>query len=347
MKKLLPAVALAAALPATALAQSSVTLYGIADAGIGWSDGDASGGKGTMVVESGYQATSRIGIRGTEDLGGGLKAVFNLESGIKLDTGESDATGFWQRRAVVGLAGRFGEVVVGRDYTPGYKSAGLTDVMSYGLYGNWASFHTGANGITIRASNGVHYAGKFGGLTLRAAWAEGEVAQPGSSGDIYGVAADWKSGPLVMQGYYQEINNAAGDAVKQAGIGAGYRFDGLRLTVSWGLADNPGSIRSATNIRKTQGLGLGAGIRVGAGEVLAQLIRLDRSMVAGGDAKATVFGIAYVHPLSKRTNLYANIGMTKNNRNAAFALRASGTGIAAGGLGSDPRGIALGVKHTF
>lgn len=347
MRKLFPAVALAAALPATALAQSGVTLYGIADAGIGWSDGDASGGKGTMVVESGYQATSRIGIRGSEDLGAGLKAVFNLESGIKLDTGESDATGFWQRRAVVGLAGSFGEIVFGRDYTPGYKSAGLTDVMSYGLYGNWASFHTGANGITIRASNGIHYTGRLGAVTLRAAWAEGEVSTPGSSGDVYGVAADYKSGPLVLQGYYQEINNAAGDAVKQAGLGAAYRFDGFRLTLSWGLADNARGIRTATHIRKTQGFGLGAGIRVGVGEVLAQVIRLDRSIVAGGDAKATVFGIAYVHPLSKRTNLYANIGMTKNNRNAAFALRASGTGIAAGGLDSDPRGIALGIKHTF
>jgi len=347
MKKRFLILAVAATLPPAAFAQTNVTLYGIADAGVGWVDTGASGDSSTMVVESGYQAPSRFGLRGTEDLGNGLKAVFNLESGIKVDTGATDAAGFFQRRAVVGLAGSFGEVVLGRDYTPAYRSAAITDVMAYGLYGNWTAFHTGAGGITSRASNGVHYTGKFSGLTVRATYAEGEVSSPSSAGDIYGIAADYMQGPLTLQGYYQEVNNSAGDAVKQAGLGAGYKFGSFRVTLTYGIADNEKGIESTTNIEKTEGLGLGAGVKVGAGEILAQVIQLRRSMVVGDDPKATVFGIAYVHPLSKRTNLYATMGMTRNDRHGAFPLWAASNSVAAGGVGEDPKGVAIGIRHLF
>ncbi|MCL4182605.1 MAG: porin [Burkholderiaceae bacterium] len=347
MTKKLLTVAVVAALPAAAFAQSNVALYGVVDAGVGWNDSGASGSSSTGVVQSGYQAPSRFGFRGTEDLGGGLKAVFNLEAGFRVDTGVEDAAGFFQRRSVVGLAGGFGEVVLGRDYTAGYRSAALTDVMAYGLYGNWTSFHTGAGGITSRASNGIHYSGKFSGLTVRATWAEGEIPSPSSGGDVYGISADYVQGPLTLQGYYQEVNNANGDAVKQSGLGAGYRFGGLRVTVTYGLADNARAIESATNIEKTEGYGLGAGVKVGIGEVLAQVIQIRRSMVAGTDPKATVFGIAYLHPLSKRTNLYANFGMTRNNSAAAFPLWAASSNVTPGSAGDDPRGVALGIRHVF
>lgn len=347
MKKRFLIAAVAATLPPAAFAQTNVTLYGVADAGVGWVDTGASGSSSTMVVESGYQAPSRFGIRGTEDLGNGLKAVFNLESGVRFDTGTTDAAGFWQRRAVVGLAGSFGEVVLGRDYTAGYRSAALTDVMAYGLYGNWTSFHTGAGGITSRASNGIHYTGKFSGIRVRATYGEGEVQSPSSAGDVFGIAADYMQGPLTLQGYYQEINNSNGDAVKQAGLGAGYKFGGFRVTLTYGLADNDNDLESTSNIEKSEGLGLGAGVKVGSGEVLAQVIQLRRSMVVGSDPKATVFGVAYVHPLSKRTNLYATIGMTRNDRHGAFALWAASNNVPAGGVGEDPKGVALGIRHLF
>lgn len=362
MKKTLLAVAVAAALPAVAFAQTNVTLYGIADAGIGWNDSGASGKSSTVVVNSGYQSTSRFGVRGTEDLGSGLKATFNLESGVKFDTGATDDTvnfqkgtqnTFWQRRAVVGLAGGFGEVRLGRDYTPGFSAAGTTDVMGYGLLGNWLTFTAGAGGITTRASNGLHYTGTFGGVTVRAMYATGENVDPRSAGDMYGVSAVYVGGPLTVQGYWQQLKtntplNAATNnkSIDQAGIGAGYNFGGFRLTLTYGISDPDNALEAGMG-KKTQGLGLGAGVKVGVGEVLAQVMQLKTDVVAGTDPKATVFGIAYVHPLSKRTNLYATFGTARNNSAGTFAVLASDNSVAPVNPGDDPKGFAVGIRHLF
>ncbi|MCD6672671.1 MAG: porin [Burkholderiaceae bacterium] len=364
MKKTLLAVAVAAALPAAAFAQTNVTLYGIADVGAGWNDTDGPGDSSTMVVNSGYQSTSRFGVRGTEDLGSGLKATFNIEAGVKWDTGNSDPAGFWQRRSVVGLAGGFGEVRLGRDYTPAFSAAGTTDVMGYGLLGNWLTYTAGAGGITTRGSNGIHYTGTFSGVTLRAMYAEGELTdqtvggvkvQDSGGNDAFGLSAVYAGGPLTIQGYYQEVNNVLGDAVKQAGIGAGYNFGAFRLTLTYGVADADGTalVRAAAagspDVDKMQALGLGAGIKVGTGEVLAQVIQIKGDSATAGlrDPKGTSFGLAYVHPLSKRTNLYATYGMMRNNSTGNFAILASDNSVAAGAAGADPKGVAIGIRHLF
>jgi predicted porin len=354
MKKTLLAVAVAAALPAAAFAQTNVTLYGIADAGVGWNDTDGAGDADTMVVNSGYQSTSRFGIRGTEDLGSGLKATFNLEAGLDVDNGTSDTdTGstFFGRRAVVGLAGGFGEVRFGRDYTPGFSAAGSTDVMGYGLFGNWLTFTAGAGGITTRASNGIHYTGSFSGVTLRAMYAEGETIAPADSGggDAYGLSGVYAGGPLKVQAYYQEQNNGAGDALKQAGIGAGYDFGGFRLTLTYGVSDGDNTAAPHAGVDKVQAVGLGGGIKLGTGELLAQVIQIkgDSNVAGVSDPKGTSFGIAYVHPLSKRTNLYATYGMMRNNSTAAYRVFASDNTIGGGGAGADPNGIAFGIRHLF
>lgn len=368
MKKTLLAVAVAAALPAAAFAQTNVTLYGIADAGVGWNDTDGPGDSATMVVNSGYQSTSRFGIRGTEDLGSGLKATFNLEAGLDVDTGTSDSdTGatFFNRRAVVGLAGGFGEVRFGRDYTPAFSAAGTTDIMGYGLLGNWLTFTAGAGGITTRASNGIHYTGTFSGITVRAMYAEGEILDntvggvkisDSSGGDAYGISAAYAAGPLKLQGYYQEVNNVVGDAVKQMGIGGGYTMGAFRVTLTYGMADadsgalvRAGNGVTTPNVDELQGIGLGVGMKLGTGELLAQVIQLDADSATAGirDPKATIFGLAYVHPLSKRTNLYATFGMANNNSSGNFAVLASDNAVAAGGANADPKGVAIGVRHLF
>jgi len=370
MKKTLLAVAVAAALPAAAFAQTNVTLYGIADAGIGFVDTDAAGADAALVVNSGYMSTSRFGVRGTEDLGGGLKATFNLEAGVSYDTGGTDAAGFWQRRAVVGLAGGFGEVRLGRDYTPGFSAMGTTDVMGYGLLGNWLTY-TAQGGISTRVSNGIHYTGTFSGVTIRAMYATGETNDAATgpmSGnkdidDAWGLSAVYAGGPLTIQGYYQEVNggplnagtgifnsSATGDSVKQMGIGAGYNFGAFRLTLGYGIADADGNATVTTMAGdKLQALGLGAGIKLGTGELLAQVIQMKVDNPVNGlrDPKGTSFGIAYVHPLSKRTNLYATYGMMRNNDNAQFAVLASDNRASAGALGADPQGFAIGIRHLF
>jgi predicted porin len=344
MKKSLLAVAVAAALPAAAFAQTNVTLYGILDAGVGMNDPDGPGSKSSMVVNSGYQSTSRWGIRGAEDLGGGLRATFNIEAGLDVDTGTDDGgANYFQRRAVVGLAGGWGEVRLGRDYTPGFSAAGAGDVMGYGLLGTWLTYTAGAGGIQTRASNGIHYTGSFSGITVRAMYAEGEgtTSATKDSNDAYGLSAVYAGGPMTLLGYYQVVNDATGNETEQMGVGGGWNFGGFRVLVNYGMADVDGG-------PETTGLALGVGLNLGAGELRAQAMQIERDAVGGGtDPKATVFGIAYLHPLSKRTNLYATYGMARNNSTGTFGVFASDNAIAPSAAGADPSGFAVGVRHVF
>lgn len=110
MKKTVLALAALAAVSTSALAQSSVSLYGVLDASLENLKGDDS----VTRVSSDNLAISRFGVRGLEDLGGGLKAKFNLEAGVKVDTGASDSSAFWGRSAWVGIEGGFGELRLGR-----------------------------------------------------------------------------------------------------------------------------------------------------------------------------------------------------------------------------------------
>lgn len=361
MKKCIAAT-IAVAVPVCAIAQSNVTLYGIADAGVGFADNGQAGSSGTMVVESGYQSTSRFGIRGQEDLGNGLKATFNLEAGVALDAGATDAAGFFQRRSVVGLAGGFGELRFGRDYTPAFLTGAATDIMALGLYGNWANF-TAPSGLQTRGSNGLHYTGAFSGVTLRATYAEGETngvacppapaVQPPLCGDkgardIWGLGAVYAGGPLTLQGHFQVVNNNAGDGVKHMGVGAGYKFGSFRITGNYSVSDAD----SATAVQggdKLQGISLGVGVKLGGGELLAQAIRLrvkDHATLAT-DPRALLFGLAYVHPLSKRTNLYATYGQASNSDGARFNLMASANMVSPANANDDPKGFAVGIRHLF
>jgi predicted porin len=349
MKKSLLALAVLGAFAGAASAQTNVTLYGIADVGIGMADTDQTGSDSAVNVFSGVQSSSRFGVRGSEDLGGGLKATFNIETGVNWDTGAASSNSqFWGRRAVVGLAGGFGEVRLGRDYTPGYSAIGTTDVMGLGLFGNWLDF--GSNGgITSRASNGLHYTSpNWGGFTLRAMYATGEangVTAPRGDGDMVGLSGVYASGPLTVQAYYQtgEFDNGAGGTANadEYGIGAQYRFGGIRVALNYGVADT--EVPAGGGIEH-EALGLGLGLKLGKGEVLFNYIQQEVDLAGSPEAKS--FGLAYVHPLSRRTNLYATYGQLKNENGADFALRAAGFGVG-GTADADPKAFAVGIRHRF
>ncbi|HRO60841.1 MAG TPA: porin [Burkholderiaceae bacterium] len=353
MKKSLLTLAVLGAFSGAVAAQTNVTLYGIADASIGMADTDVQGSDNAVHVFSGVQSTSRFGIRGSEDLGSGLRAIFNIESGVDFDTGAaSNGTSFWARRAVVGLAGSFGEIRLGRDYTPGYSSVGSTDVMGMGLFGNWRTY-TNNGGVQTRASNGLHYMSpNWGGFTLRAMYATGEaddVTRPSGDGDIWGLSGVYAKGPLTVQGYYQslEFDNGLGgtDDESQYGLGAQYRFGGFRVALNYGMADadlpGGGSVE-----HEAWGIGLGA--KVGVGEVLFNYIQQEVDLA--GDPEAKSFAIAYVHPVSKRTNFYVSYGQLENDGGANFALQAAGTSVGnttAAGIDREPKAFAVGIRHRF
>ena len=349
MKKSVIALAVAAAIPAFAQAASNVALYGIVDTAIGYQDngGDA---KATGNVTTGGMSTSRLGVQGTEDLGGGLKGSFRAETVLGTDNGttESGGTNFWQRSLWLAVGGGFGTIKAGRDYTVGFSAAGSTDIMGYGLYGNWLSFTAGAGGIATRASNMVSYSSPTigGGLTLNAmySFAAGTGAQEATTGsvgddDAKGISALYKAGALNLQGYYQTLAVTGGASdTKQYGAGAGWNMGAARLAVNYGVADPAG------NNNKTTGFQVGTAVKAGAGEIRVSYINIKKD---ANDAKTDVVGVAYVHPMSKRTNLYVNYGVANNNAAASNAMYASGHALSASAAGADVSGFMLGIRHTF
>lgn len=336
MQRKLLAAALFASLPLVAAAQSSVTIYGIADAAIAREDLDTAEGSRT-VVNSGNQSSSRLGFRGTEDLGNGLKAMFNLEAGVSLDTGAGDSVLFG-RRAVVGLEGGFGLVTVGREYTPIASIAAQSDILGQGFYGtNLSAFNSGR--LTRRLSNSVNYKSTaMSGFKVLAAYGLGETAT-GPSLDTAGFGLEYANGPLFLGAGYHQVERLATEDDKEYTFGAGYKFGMVEVKGNYMVADRAG----ANN--KFEQANIGAAVAVGsAGKVYVNLQRNEQA-----SAKGNLIALAYSHSLSKRTNVYTTLASMRNNSTGVFGINASGVNVTppATAPGADPTALAVGVRHSF
>ena len=332
-----------AAISGGAYAQSSVTLFGVIDEAARYvKNGDLK----QKSLASGGINTSRIGLRGTEDLGDGLKAGFWLETGLNVDSGtQSDATRFWNRRATVSLIGNFGEVRLGRDFTPTYL--GYSEYDPFGDNGVAASgkFDSSlgtARDTGTRADNQITYLtpGNIGGFYGRASVAAGE----GTAGKkYYGARAGWAAGPIDVSAAYgqTEVAPVAGDdKFKTFDLGASYDF---------GVVKAMGYYTQSKFVnQKIATYSLGAVVPVGVGQIKAAYTHVNASgttatgvNVDANDADQVALG--YIYNLSKRTALYTTAAYVKNKGNATFAV-ASAPAIAAG---QKSTGLELGMRHAF
>jgi predicted porin len=381
MKKSLLAVAVAAALPTFAQAQSSVTLFGLLDAGIEYSDSQANAtvtgntvteGKGGMRLSDGRSYQSRFGVRGTEDLGGGLRAIFTLEHRLAIDTGNTAGGGFaagngsfWNGQAWVGLSGGWGQLTAGRQYSPIFWMLIPADFSSYGYYNNWAAT-SGSNVNTvgafvtqgpIRLDNSLAYRSPtMGGLTVYATYAFGENLQnsalPGGSdqagtGDIWGLAAGWQLGGLYLgAGYHSADNKAFGTGLTASAQAAfkdvlaataSYRFGaGFGLSLGYtqlNFENVAGTDPSISNIL------VSAFANVGPGTLFVNLNQQEFSDFTGArnDSGLNV-GVSYRVPLSKRTDWYVAYGL-----NDVSGIQST----AATTLLDSQNRFALGIRHLF
>ena len=339
MKKTCLAIALLSLLPLAAHAQTSVTVYGIADASVGIEDTDAPGEDSRTVISSGTQGTSRIGFRGTEDLGNGLKALFNIEAGVALDTGAADAAGMFQRRAVVGLQGSFGTITVGREYSPIAAVMQSSDPLGHGFYGsNLGSFGTGR--ATRRLSNSVNYKSEaLSGFTVQAAYSAGERQNDNPSGSLVGVSVEYKQGKLNLGAGYHQVERLATGDDKEYAFGAGYNFGAFDLRGSYVVADltGPNNEFKFTTV--------GGSYTYGANKFF--LSAHQQKLETGG--KGNGFTVAYTYTLSKRTNLYSTYGRVRNNSLGNFGLTSAGGTFAppATAFGADPSAFSIGMRHMF
>jgi predicted porin len=340
-----------------ASAQSSVTLFGLVDATISLGRGSVS--DKTQLTNSGNLG-SRLGFRGTEDLGGGMSASFWLEAGLNNDNGAGAATNTnnqanggaltgmaggqgltFNRRSTVSLAGGWGELRLGRDLVPQYLNWVTFDPFSNNGVGAAQTFISGNSfvGVTaVRASNSIAYflPSNLGGFYGQAMYYLGEnnsgpaTDRDGSGG---GVRVGYAKGPFDVALAVGRTKYAAGN-VTQSNIGGQWNFGVAKLMGQYSRDKN-----DALGATGTGGL-IGTSIPVGVGEIRASASRYK--VDTAGNPQTTRLALGYVHNLSRRTALYATIARATNNGGAAQALGGSVTAKDASSTGYD-----FGLRHSF
>ena len=297
---------------APALAADGITLYGIVDGGVGYSRQDGS--RSDVSVDSGISEDSRFGLRGSEDLGRGLTAKFELESGIDLDRGTwSDEERFFNRAAWVGLEGGFGELRLGRQAT--FSHDWFSELSPFKTDFKQASVTTifGYEAIAERVDNAVFYQlPEIGGFEAGIGYsfnADGPE-NPGEDNEVLTVGLRYSAGPLVAVAAYELGRDADDDAAPGRGdmrnlsLAATYEFSRLKLHAAYGRLKNRDFIASA---KAEKAWLVGATVNAGRGEVLAAYQRVQgrNANEFGVDASRDGVALAYLYPLSKRTSLYA------------------------------------------
>lgn len=349
MKKSLLALAVLGAFAGAASAQSSVTLYGRVDLGIQNSNKSQftqSGGLNSSLLSGAHESAdaqmveggaSRLGFRGVEDLGNGLKANFNLEHRFTADTGVQSGGRQWTQSWVGLSSDSFGEVRLGRDYTPARDVAVAADPFGFETVGRAGSLHSLLGLSPERFDNAISYkTPNFAGFTAKGAFSlkEENNQVPGNKENAFGVSLNYNNGPLAIAAAYEDagtqtpagLTGAAGAAETKLGlVTAAYDFGVVRpmLLVSKGTADNAAGVEIAD--RTTVQLGLTAPLA--GGEVKAVALR-TKIEDGGADDKITKFGLGYHYFLSKRTKLYTDVGTAKQDdlrRRTAFDVGVSHT----------------------
>ncbi|APA87612.1 porin [Paraburkholderia sprentiae WSM5005] len=339
-------------------AQSSVTLYGVLDNGLAY---QSSSGKGSTIraVPGGLFST-RFGLKGSEDIGGGLHVNFQLEQAFSGQTGAAtDPTKAFNRLAFVGLSGGFGEVRFGLQNSPQY------DVLQAAMDPSWvksiASPMNNFNALIIRANNGIsYYTPTFGGLNAKFMVALRDPATGGGNGiGFYNAVVQYGNGPLNVAAGYERGDEPA------IGGGGSYALAG-------GAAAGPGAVLSVFNA--------GASYAIGANRVwlayhtenlthtpkymqhdvyqISDSYQIDPFALVslmygylhdrtGKGNNAQQLGLLFEYALSKSTELYTAAGFLQNRNQAAYTL----SGTAYSGLavtpGTDTRGVGVGLVHKF
>jgi predicted porin len=365
------AAALVLACAAGAHAQSSVTVYGLLDVGMEWSNG---GSMSQVRMFSGGSMGSRLGFRGVEDLGGGLSAVFRLESGLNVDIGTLAQGGLaFGREATVGLASTtWGTVSLGRQPSPYNVSLPWVDAFIWegagGLLGLSKSGATTVQVIPLavngRPDNSVGWVSpNFNGVQVRALVALSEKSP--TLGNIQGASARYTKGPIdVVAAYSRAKAGTAGTGeLRAASVGGSYDFGPARAYLGYTREQNNcsncvGGFARPAGFTGSHGadyrlINLGARFPFGAFTAIAQVVRIqDRGeyTVSPGSRDATWLSVGGDYFLSKRTTLYATVGSIAN-RNGSQYIPGAGSSQAVAGLVplGNPRATVagVGIKHTF
>ncbi len=345
MKKSLLALAALTAFAGAASAQSSVTLFGLVDLSV---NNIKNGSQSQKLLSSNQLASNRLGFRGVEDLGGGLRAGFWLEGAMSNDDGNPSGQ-TWQRRSTVSLIGGFGEIRLGRDYTPTFWNHTVFD--PFGTNGVGAqtnlmttqgttSLFSGGATTLVRANNSVGYfLPALGGVYGQVMVAAGE----GVAGNKYiGGRLGYAGGPVNVAVAYGKTEIVSNRDQMGLNVAGSFNFGFMTLMAQWHKYEvdiTPATSRDQTNVM------VGATVPFGASTLKASYGKVTSD---GTDRDATQFAFGYQYDLSKRTAIYATYARLNNDGNAATGARFTvGQGPALQAGGQTSTGYNLGVRHSF
>jgi predicted porin len=366
MKKSLLALALLSTFAGLASAQSNVTIYGLLDMGLDYDNGKtgsvATGSTSKWSVASGQTSGSRLGFKGSEDLGGGMSAIFDLESGLNADDGTLGYNNrLFGRQSWVGLKTNQGSVKFGRQYTSTYLAIQTLDPFTNNSAGDGQrayGYGLGKIDPISRADNSVTYQSPtMAGFSALAGYGFGEQAGNFNKLSTKFVGANYANGPLMVLLSFQQTDGiafaptstptAALDAiviasglapttttsatVKNSVIGLTYDIGGVKVRTGYGKIKFQAV--GDMNIRNYL---FGVTAPAGTGKVLASWNRTNVTDVSGGVSDQYAAGYSY--PLSKRTNLYGIVAYTKNG---------SGVRANAWANGKSDREAQFGMKFVF
>jgi predicted porin len=344
-----------------AMAQSNVTVYGIVDSGVVYTTNINAAGDNIVKMPSLTSSVpSRIGFKGSEDLGGGLQAVFVLENGLALDTGVTGQGGrLFGRQANVGLKTPYGTFTLGRQLNMTYLAPMKSDVLGPHLFaiGSIDPYLPNA-----RSDNAIGYLGTFADVTVGATWSLGRDASSAGGPAATNCAGEAAGNSKACR---QATALLAYDT-KPFGVSASY-------DIMYGNTGAAGGLSSSANTdRRTtlNGYVMLGGVRIGAGVIerrlraatgpadstltylgasapLAPQLVLDAQVahrnLKGSSADVTLVAARLSYLLSKRTAVYGSIGQMRNDGASAVALDAGGTV----GAGLTQNGLMAGLRHTF
>jgi predicted porin len=357
MKKSIVAVAVLGG-SAFAHAEAPLTTYGVVDAGIVRETGCPGCG---AKIDSGLGSASRVGIRGTAPVGNNTSAVFALEAGFESDTGRVEQKEkLFGRQAYVGLAGRYGAVTLGRQYSLEYLA--LTDVGDP-FKGGTSGSATNLVGYGGKQSeNSIqYYSAKVRGVSAGASYSVNTIEGDSASRRAWGMSVGFESGPFTFRAAHQNRHVAKVRMYSQAGnnmdarnsivaanlrFGFGTAYAAYSASRGWGSSplfnpDNPYGARiSSTPSTDSRDVLVGLAMPVGrATTLLASYIRKNDRDLANQDANQMAVGATYAK--SRRTDFYASYSHIRNVNGAGYTVGSAST------RGNGMSAMNVGMRHAF
>lgn len=364
MQRKIIALAVAGLACSPAFAQSNVTVYGLIDMGFSYrSDNLNPDIKSRSGIDSGMANGSRLGFRGTEDLGNGVKVNFVLEQGMGVDTGASNQAGrTFGRQSFLALSGGFGTVALGRMYTPQNALQATIDPFGDGSVGKISNLYAGND----RVDNAVFYTTPdFSGLKVALVYSgnTGVTATNENNGNLaderfWAIAPTYVNGPLTVGANFHrqkahDVDNAKTEKVWD--LGASYDFGVVKLAAMFG-ARKDGSKADLGTLKVHDDAKfwmVGASVPVlASGKVVASYVHAKDDRDVGEDWKANKWALGYVHTLSKRTDVYAAYASIDNNDASSYGVSDAlnlGRTLVANQANRDAyqKGFNIGLRHRF